>query len=156
MQAMHIVRQKLETRQPELIPVKIHAERATLLKTRWRGAASDGTEFGFDLHEPLRHGDAIHATGECVYVIDQQPEPVLEVNISMTPAQATLLAWSIGNLHQPMEIACGCVRVPDESSLRSLLANLGMPYKQTEAVFQPQGGPVRPHQHHHTEHAHHH
>jgi hypothetical protein len=36
--------------------VRLIADRLTLTKRRWRGAAEDGRKFGFDLEGPLIHG----------------------------------------------------------------------------------------------------
>jgi urease accessory protein len=149
---MHIIRHRLEERGRGLIQVELHADRLTLQKSRWRGVAEDGTEFGFDLSEPLRHGDEFFATGEAVYVINQRPEPVLEVSSGLSPKQAALLAWSVGNLHQPLEIERGCMRMADEPVLRSLLAGLNVSFLIAESVFQPHSGPVKAHHHEHVHH----
>lgn len=150
---MRIIRGKVKSREPGLMPIDVFADRLTLNKMRWRGAADDGMEFGFDLQAPLKHGDEIHATGEAVYTICQREEPVLEVADTLSPEQVALLAWSVGNLHQPIEVLHGCVRMPDEPVLRNLLSQLHLPYAQVEAVFQPQSAQTHSHPHH-REHAH--
>jgi urease accessory protein UreE len=75
----------------------------------------------------------------------------------LSPRQAALLAWSIGNLHQPIEILHGCIRVADEPVVRHLFESLRLPYLKVEAVFQPQSPGTKAHHHaHHLEQAHHH
>ena len=56
--------------------ISLPVERRVLAKRRWRGQAMDGTDFGFDLQAPLRHGICFHAEKEKTYVIEQKPEEV--------------------------------------------------------------------------------
>ena len=60
--------------------IALTVERRVLAKRRWRGQAEDGTDFGFDLQAPLRHGVCFHAVNDNNYVIDQKPEPVFRVS----------------------------------------------------------------------------
>ena len=58
-------------------------ERLQLAKRLWRGVAADGTEFGFELEAPLKHGDAFFQSATARYVIEQQPEPVVEIDLAI-------------------------------------------------------------------------
>lgn len=130
--------------------VALRAPRLTLAKTRWRGAADDGVEFGFDLARPLRHGDVVHVTAAAAYTIHQDAEPVLEVDLGPDASAAARLGWSLGNLHQPVEVRAGVLVVPDDPAVRALLESLRVPFRAARAVFQP-GAAV--HAHHHEHHA---
>lgn len=121
------------------IPLRV--DRWTLAKTRWRGTADDGRTFGFDLHHPLKHGDGF-ADG---YVIEQQPEDVLVVVLNGIRSAAEL-AWSIGNVHQPVQISDTEIIAPDDGAVRNLFQQQGVVYSAQQRVFQP----VRAaHGHHH-------
>ena len=49
--------------------VSLKVERRVLAKRRWRGEAEDGTEFGFDLALPLKHGICFHRVENKNYLI---------------------------------------------------------------------------------------
>jgi urease accessory protein len=99
--------------------VPVNVSREMLAKRRWRRAAVDGTEFGFDLEEPLRDGSAVYASGENVYVIRQLPEAVLEVGIEDF-REAARLGWMLGNLHFAVEITGNAIRVTDDVAVRQM------------------------------------
>ena len=45
---------------PNSLPqIAIAVDRHKLARRRWRGLAQDGQDFGFDLIEPLQHGDPV-------------------------------------------------------------------------------------------------
>lgn len=121
----------------------IHVDRWTLAKTRWRGAARDGREFGFELEHPLTHGDVV-ADG---YVIEQQPEPVLVVHYHDAREAATL-AWSIGNLHQPVQVAETELITADDPAVRNYFAQQSIAFTSDERVFQPLRAAAHHHHHH--------
>ena len=127
-----------------LVPVR--ADRRTLAKTRWRALAEDGTEFGFDLAQPLRHGAAVFQNDRARYVIEQRPEGLLRVPVA-DPTEAARLGWMIGNLHFPAQVRDGGIFVEADQAVRQMLAREHIPFEETEGVFQPliAGG----HHHHH-------
>jgi urease accessory protein len=128
--------------------VGIPASRDILAKKRWRGIAADHAEFGFDLEHPLTNGDMVHRSESAVYRVEQLPEPVLEIPLDPDPAQAALLAWRIGNLHFPLEMAGSLLRVADDPALRRMFDREQIAFCTAMAVFQPVA-PATPHSHSH-------
>jgi urease accessory protein len=115
----------------------LRADRLTLAKRRWRGAASDGREFGFDLAAPLAHGASFVAADGRHYLIEQQAEPVLEVALIPRAAPVARLGWALGNLHFPIEVIDEVIRVPDDTALRQFFEREKIPFTAVERVFQP-------------------
>jgi urease accessory protein len=132
----------------KVTPIPLRADRHTLAKRRWRGKSSDGREFGFDLHEPLTHHACFHREGTTRYIIEQQPEPVLEVAIA-TPEDAARLGWQIGNLHLVVQVLPTALRVADDPAAAQMLERAGIAFQRHDAVFQPLGA-AGGHHHHHT------
>jgi urease accessory protein len=128
----------------------LRADRVTLAKRRWRGVAGDGREFGFDLVTPLNHDDCFFTDGETRYLIEQQPEAVLEIPIA-TPEEAARIAWKIGNLHFGIQVFPASLRVVDDLAIAQMLAREGIAFQRRTEVFLPlsSGGG---HHHHHHEH----
>ena len=119
------------------LPAKaVRVDRRTLAKTRWRVEAEDGTEFGFDLARPLRHGAAVFQNEQARYVIAQRPEPLLCVAVA-DPAAAARLGWMIGNLHFPAQVRAGGIYVEADPAVRQMLQREEIAYEETEGVFQP-------------------
>ena len=116
--------------------VVLRTDRVTLAKRRWRGKAADGREFGFDLAAPLMHRDCFFIDEKTRYVIEQQPEPVLEIAIA-TPEAAACLAWRIGNLHLGIQVLPASLRVADDSAAVQMLEREGISFSRHEGVFQP-------------------
>lgn len=114
----------------------LRAERRQFLKRRWRGLAEDGTDFGFDLAERLAHGNVILALPEADYVIHQIPEAVLEV-IFGEPRPTALVAWKLGNLHQPVQVRVDRLWVADDPSVRRMLELEGIPFTARVEIFNP-------------------
>ncbi len=119
-----------------LPPVCVCADRRTLAKTRWRAQAEDGTEFGFELGKPLRHGAAVFQNDRARYVIEQRPEPLLRVAVN-DPTEAARLGWMIGNLHFPAQVRDGGIFVEADPAVRQMLTREHIPFEETEGVFQP-------------------
>jgi urease accessory protein len=118
--------------------VELRVERRTLARRLWRGAAADGTEFGFELGAPLKPGDTVWQTETARYVIVQEPEPVLEVMIGGLPASATAgIGWAVGNLHLEFSSEATRLLTPDEPAARQLLARIQIDFNPTTAVFRP-------------------
>lgn len=116
--------------------VELRVERRTLAKRLWRGVAADGTEFGFELSAPLKPGDAFHETAIARYVIAQEPEAVLEIQLGNLPASATAgIGWAVGNLHLEFSSEATRLLTPDEPAARQLFARIQIDYTPTTAVF---------------------
>lgn len=116
--------------------VALRTDRRFLAKRLWRGIAADGTEFGFQLLKPLQTGDAFYQTASARYVIEQEPEPVLEIPLVGLPPSATAgIGWAVGNLH--LEFASEATRLltPDEPAARQLFARIQVAFTPTTAVF---------------------
>jgi len=118
------------------VHVVLRVDRITLAKRRWRGVAEDGREFGFDLEVPLNHGAHFFAVGDNYYVIEQEPEKVLEIPMT-TPEQAARVGWSLGNLHFGIQVAEGAVRVPDDPAVLQLLHREDITFSRVKCVFLP-------------------
>jgi len=128
--------------------VSLRADRHTLAKRRWRGRAADGREFGFDLDAPLAHDACFFIDDKTRYLIEQLPEPVLEIAIA-TPEDAARLGWQIGNLHLVVQVLPAALRVADDPAAAQLLARENIAFQRRVAVFQPLGRGGAPHPHHH-------
>ena len=122
---------------PSLPHILLRADRQTLAKRRWRGAAEDSAEFGFDLVSPLTDGTAFFASDTALYVLTQKAEPVLEVALIAKAAPVARLGWTIGNLHFPIQVTDDCIRVPDDPALRQLFEREKIPFTSCERVFVP-------------------
>lgn len=134
---MQLVQRALDSFDSTLPQVPIKADRMTTAKRLWRATAEDGTEFGIDVDEPLKHGTAVHATDTAVYVIEQAPEPVLRIPIDVTPAAAAVIGWAVGNMHFTIEAREKHILAPDDSGLRNMLDRVGIDYSMTTEVFKP-------------------
>jgi len=135
------------------VHVPLRVDRITLAKRRWRGTALDGKEFGFDLKEPINPGAHFYNVGENHYVIEQEPEEVLEIPVK-TLEQAARVAWSLGNLHFAVQVLASSVRVTEDPAVLQLLAREGIAFSRVTCVFEPltAGGG----HHHDHDHGHHH
>ncbi len=116
--------------------IALRAERRLFLKRRWRGVAEDGTEFGFDLESRLRPGGVIHRTEQADWVVWQEPEPVLVLRPA-TPEEAALMGWKLGNLHMPVEVLPGVLRVLPDPAVSQLLEREGWPFSEETVLFHP-------------------
>ena len=122
----------------ETLPIiALRVDRVTMAKRLWRGVADDGTEFGFELAAPLKHGDVVHQTSKSRYVLNQQEEPVVEISLDVTPSAAVGIGWAIGNLHLELSAETHRMLAPDEPAVRQLLDRLKVPYRPTTAIFRP-------------------
>ena len=117
--------------------VPLEVERITLAKRVWRGTAADGTEFGFELDRPLKHGETFHQTADVRYVIEQRNEPVLEVELNITPSAAAGIGWAVGNLHLELQAEATRLLAADDPAVRKLFERLNVPYRAATAVFRP-------------------
>jgi urease accessory protein len=117
--------------------VVLMTDRSVLAKRRWRAAAQDAREFGFDLDHPLADGSVFfREAGKC-YVISQAPEPVLEIELGRDPAGVAVLAWQIGNLHFPIEVTESVIRTADDPAIRQMLQREQVAWRPANEVFRP-------------------
>jgi len=143
---MEIIRGPI-TLDKEVSRVDLEVDRATLSKRRWRAAAGDGREFGFDLDQPLEDGALFFREGGTVYGISQRPEPVLEIPLG-DAADAARLGWMIGNLHFPIELNAGAVFTVDDAAARNLFRRESIPFAGVRRVFRPLATMAHAHEHH--------
>ncbi len=146
---MKLIPDHLHHWDPALPEVALHVDRLTLAKRRWRGAAEDGSEFGFDLEHPLTDRDVFATSDTAVYRIKQKSETVLEVALGTDATAAARLGWIIGNLHFPLAIEGHELLVADDPALRQLFEREHITYTVKERVFRPlSGGHSHGHHHH--------
>lgn len=134
---LHLIHASLAQPNETLPVVALRIDRITLAKRLWRGKADDGTEFGFELNGPLKHGDAFHESPSARYVIAQEEESVVEISLDVAPSAAAGIGWAIGNLHLELSAEPTRLLAPDEPAVRQLLERLKVPYGTTHAIFRP-------------------
>jgi urease accessory protein len=134
---MELITAPLSDPNPLLREHVIHADRFTLAKRLWRGTADDGREFGFELEEPLKHGDTVCQTESRRYVVQQTEEPIVEISLDVAPSAAAGIGWALGNLHLELSAEPTRLVAADEPAVRQLLQRLNVPYRQTTGVFRP-------------------
>ncbi len=117
--------------------IPLRTDRFTLAKRLWRGTATDGTEFGFELEAPLKPGDTFFESPTGRYVVLQGEEAVVEISLNLAPSAAAGIGWAIGNLHLELSADATRMLAPDEPAVRQLLERLKVPYQLTTAVFRP-------------------
>ena len=132
---MHLISAALPAADLALPAIAVPTPRRTLAKRLWRGQATDGTQFGFQLERPLQNGDTVWADGRTRYVIEQTPEPVLAIPLSPTPELAAVTGWAIGNLHCPISAENGRILTPDEPGLKQALTRMGIVFSEATEVF---------------------
>lgn len=133
-----VVHAPLVSPDPALPVTAIRIDRLRLAKRLWRGVADDGLEFGFELEAPLKPGDTVFESNGKRYVIEQEPEPVLEISLqNITSAAAAGIGWAIGNLHLELSADEKRMLTLDDVATRQLLDRLAVPYVATTAVFRP-------------------
>ena len=150
---MQIIKSALSEEPTESETVKLVTDRRTLAKRRWRGTAADGGEFGFDLENPLRHGQSFHAVDGKVYTLKQQPEKVLRVSYTGSQ-QAAHNAWQVGNLHFAAQFREDYLLVEDDPAIRQMLDRLEVTYAEVEEVFEPVHAAGAHHHGHDHDHSH--
>lgn len=159
---MNLITQALEGTDASLREIPIRADRRTLAKRLWRAVADDGRSFGVQVESPLQDGDTVWQSERARYVIRQLAEPVLEIGLPASPEAAAAIAWTIGNLHFPVEVQPGLLRVPDDPALRAALKRSAIAYRPADAPFRPGAfaAAAAPHSHadghDHAHDAHHH
>ena len=139
---MQLIRQTIEPGAAELPEVELVADRFKLQKRRWRGQAEDGADFGFELAEPLGHGAVFFESATHRYRIRQTPESVLAIRLAGDATEAAETGWQIGNLHMPVQVAGGEIRVGDDPAVRQLFTGMGIAFAVKDEIFQPMKGSV--------------
>lgn len=134
---LQLVRAALASSDTSLRTIALRVDRITLAKRRWRGVAEDGADFGFELDQPLKHGDVVFQSASARYRIDQQPEPVVEVSLDLAPSAAAGIGWAVGNLHLELQSEATRLLAPDEPAVRQLFERLKIPFRPTTAIFRP-------------------
>ncbi len=134
---MQLINAPIAAPNTSLPQVALSVERLTVAKRLWRGKAADGLEFGFELERPLRNGETFWQTDAARYVIAQQPEKVLEVDLAIAPSAAAGIGWAVGNLHLELCAEPTHLLALDEPAVRQLLERLQVPFNPTVAVFRP-------------------
>ena len=134
---MQLINASLAAPDLKLSEVSLTVERITLARRIWRGTAADGVEFGFELQRSLRHGETFWQTTTARYVINQQPEAVVEISLEVAPSAAAGIGWAVGNLHLELNAEPTRLLAPDEPAVRQLLERLQVPFKPTTAIFRP-------------------
>ena len=132
-----LVRQLVAFPDLSLPEVPVRADRHDVARRLWRAVAEDGTEFGFELEKPLRHGDTVFQAAEVRYVLRQQAEPVLLIALDLAPSAAAGLGWAFGNMHLEASTEPGRLIVADAPAARQLLARLGVPFTTANLIFRP-------------------
>ena len=154
---MHLIHAPLPSADAALPEIAVRVDRQKLAKRLWRSSADDGTEFGFEVETPLRHGDVVWISDRARYVIRQEPEPVLEIPLDVKPDAAAVIGWAVGNLHFAIEAHPARLLAPDDPGLRQALDRMHIHYHEAVEVFQPHrfAGSLAGHGHAHG-HGHHH
>ena len=134
---MPIIEKTVEVTARTLELVSIEVDRHSLQKCRWRRAAEDGVEFAFSLDEPLRNGDVVLETDTKRYQVSQFPEPVFSIPLPSNPDDSAQLGWSLGNLHQPVEIREDCLLVAADPGIQRVLDDLSLTYEEQFEIFAP-------------------
>ena len=134
---MHLIKAVVAEPDATLPEIAVRADRITLAKRLWRGAADDGTAFGFELETPLKHGDTVYQTSTARYIVVQGEEPVVEVSLDVAPSAAAGIGWAIGNLHLELSAEPTRLIAADEPAVRQLLERLKVPYRLATAIFRP-------------------
>ncbi len=116
--------------------VELLVERRLFLKRRWRGIATDGTEFGFDLETRLKHGCVIHRTEAVDYVVRQEPEVIYQIRPG-SAKEAALMGWKIGNLHLGVQVIDGVIRITHDVAVPQLCEREGWAFEEVSVVFNP-------------------
>ena len=134
---LHLISRSIPEPNPALPEIAMRVDRQTIYKRRWRGRADDGTEFGVEVSAPLNHGDSVWESETHRYVVQQSPESVVEISLSVAPSAAAGIGWAIGNMHLELSADPTRLLAPDEPAVRQLLARLQVPFTPTTAIFRP-------------------
>lgn len=127
-----------------LIPVRL--DRHTLQKKRWRTTAEDGLDIAVDLEHICHNGDTILEQGDFRYVIEQEAERVIQIELPTGADKAAQLGWTLGNQHLPIEVKSDRILIAYDEPLLAKLERLSIKGQIVTALFTP---PAHSHHHHH-------
>ena len=135
---MHLIEKMVNaaSERPLVNRIELSVERRKFLKRRWRGTATDGTDFGFDLESRLTDGCVIFQNGETDYIVRQLPEKVYEVPF-LNPREGALIGWKVGNLHLPAQVMESSLRILHDDAMKQLLEREGWPFTEPDVLFTP-------------------
>ncbi|MDX2186184.1 MAG: urease accessory protein UreE [Opitutaceae bacterium] len=117
--------------------ILVRCSRLQAMKRRWRGVAEDGREFVFELEQPLVHGSVAWIEAGIAYVIEVEPEPLLEISLDVAPSAAAGIGWAVGNMHLELMSEPARLLTPDEPAARQLLDRISVPYQTVVDRFRP-------------------
>lgn len=133
---MELVHGEITVSDPGKPRIELRVERSMLARRRWRACAADGADFGFDLERPINDGAIFFENEAAIYCIVQKPEDLLEI-IPGDATQGAWLGWMLGNLHFPIAIGEGAVRVPADPAVRQMLEREHIDFAEVHKVFHP-------------------
>lgn len=133
---MILITDHLSALDPTKRKIALHVDRRKLAKRRWRGQASDGADFGFDLAHPFSHDIPFHETDDIVYVIEQDPEVVFKIPFHDARTGA-LYGWMVGNMHFTADFREDAILVENDPAIRQMLERNQIAFEETTTVFQP-------------------
>ncbi|MDQ8186125.1 hypothetical protein [Pelagicoccus sp. SDUM812002] len=142
---MHLITNHLHGVAESKKRIQLPIDRRKLAKRRFRATAADGTDFGFDLPHPLKHGTAFHETDDSVYLIEQEPESVLKISFPDGQTGARY-GWMVGNMHFPAAFDENHMLAEDDPAVRQMLERSQIPFEEARSIFQP---PTNTAAHHH-------
>lgn len=96
--------------------------------------ASDGTEIGIDVDEPLHDGDILAEVDETSYVVNLLPSELITVDISDIKEMGRV-CFELGNRHLPISIDETSVTVPYDEATFSYLVQKGFHTKRITDIF---------------------
>ncbi len=117
---MHLITQTLSQTPENLKSIPIPVDRHKLARRRWRGSATDSTDFGFDVSDALAHGDCVYTTDTNAYVIEQSPEDCFLIALREAK-EAAWIGWMIGNLHFKAAFSEEGLLVQDDLAVEQML-----------------------------------
>lgn len=139
------------TKLPEVVgnskrQISVRLDRYTLQKKRWRATAEDGLDIAVDLGHTCRNGDTVLEEASCRYVIEQEAERVIRIELPCVAEKAAQLGWTLGNQHLPIEVKSDCILIAYDEPLLAKLERLSIEGQVVMAIFTP---PAHSHHHHH-------
>ena len=148
---MHLITQAISQIPESLKSISIPVDRHKLARRRWRGTATDGTDFGFDVSDALAHGDCVYTAEKNAYVIEQMPEDCFLIALKKAKESAWI-GWMIGNLHFKAAFSEEGLLVQDDLAVEQMLDREHIHYHRVQRIFQPskQGGHSHDHDHAHS------
>ena len=148
---MHLITQAISQIPESLKSISIPVDRHKLARRRWRGTATDGTDFGFDVSDALAHGDCVYTAERIAYLIEQMPEDCFLISLKEAKESAWI-GWMIGNLHFKAAFSEEGLLVQDDLAVEQMLDREHIHYHRVQRIFQPskQGGHSHDHDHAHS------